>query len=1146
MTLLLVEGFTGSPGDDLDTDDDGLLDVAPWSRLVDSVGVTDGGSSDQNYGSPVLAPGFDGISFSVGGASRIPNGTDTDADSDWTRNDFNGAGIPALDPGTPDPGEALNTPDAENRLVGSEPVDPIVNEFVFNHTGTDDFEYVEIFGDAATDYSAFTVLEIEGDGSGAGTVDGVFPVGTTNAGGFWTTGFLSNALENGTVTLLLVEGFTGAQGDDLDTDDDGLLDVAPWARVVDSIGVTDGGSSDRNYGSTVLTPGFDGVPFTPGGASRLPNGIDTDAASDWTRNDFNGAGIPALDPGTPEAGEALNTPDAENQQAVVAPAGWIVNEIHADPDSSDGDANDDGTANFSQDEFVEILNFTGSDVDVSGWTLADGFNTRHVFPSGTVIRDGCGFVVFGGGSPGPGFGGMVVETASSGALGLNNGGDSITLSTDGGSPVASESYGSEGGNNQSLTRDPDLTGSFVLHTTATGSGGARFSPGTRIDGTRFDGCPEVVIPVLEIFEIQGSGLASPVAGQIVTSEDNVVTGVGPRGFFMQTPAERIDGDAATSDGLFVFTSSAPGVSVGDRVTVTARVVEFFDLTEMTNVISVDVLSSGHPLPAPVALDADTPAPIPMVFPDLEPFEGMVVRVEDGFTSGPSDRFGDLPIVAAGPRAFREPGIEFPGLAGLPVWDGNPEVFEIDPDALGGADPAIDAETPIVVAEGPLTFAFGDYQIAPTQLVLGPAPVLPEPVRTPADGEMTVGSLNLFRLFDDVDDPGPEDNGQVVSTAEYQRRLGKFSAHVRDVLRAPDVLGIQEVESLGVLQDLAARIAFDDPSVSYSAFLVEGNDVGGIDVGFLVRDSVLVDSVVQLGAAETLSVDGSPLHDRPPLVLEGRYVGPLGDRVPFAFTVMVVHNRSLGGIDDPADGPRVRQKRLEQALSIAEKVQAIQTAGPNVRLTVVGDYNAFQFTDGFVDVVGTIAGDFVPSDNLLSGADLVDPNLANQIFTLPDDERYSFIFDGSAQALDHALTSAAFDPWLRGFDYGRGNADAAASRIDTAETPLRSSDHDGLVLFVMTDADGDFIADDRDLCPGSEVPEAVPTVSLGVNRYALVDGDGVFDTNAPPGGGPGDVFTTEDTRGCTCAQIVEILELGRGHETLGCSVGVMQDFVASVA
>ena len=202
---------------------------------------------------------------------------------------------------------------------------------------------------------------------------------------------------------------------------------------------------------------------------------------------------------------------------------------------------------------------------------------------------------------------------------------------------------------------------------------------------------------------------------------------------------------------------------------------------------------------------------------------------------------------------------------------------------------------------------------------------------------------------------------------------------------PDILAVEEAEKLEVLEALASKIAVDDPGVVYTAYLIEGNDVGGIDTGFLVRNTVQVDDVTQLGANETLSVDGSLLHDRPPLLLKGSFIN--GSFLsPIA--VMAVHNRSLNDIDHPVLGPRVRQKRLEQAQSIAQKVQDLQTANPNIRLVVTGDFNAYEFSDGYVDAAGQIAGDFNPSENLLSGPDLVNPNLVKQVLSLPAEQRYS--------------------------------------------------------------------------------------------------------------------------------------------------------------
>ncbi|NTV46248.1 MAG: lamin tail domain-containing protein, partial [Chlorobiales bacterium] len=169
----------------------------------------------------------------------------------------------------------------------------------------------------------------------------------------------------------------------------------------------------------------------------------------------------------------------------VAFSQWIINEIHADPDQSiAGDANGDGVREASDDEFVELVNKTGLTVDISGWTLSDGLEVRHVFPAGTVISNGAALVVFGGGTPTGMFGGSTVQVASSGWLALNNEGDVITLSN-GVQTVVSYTYGSEAQTAESLTRDPDLVGAFSDHSKAAGSGGKLFSPGTQINGLPF-------------------------------------------------------------------------------------------------------------------------------------------------------------------------------------------------------------------------------------------------------------------------------------------------------------------------------------------------------------------------------------------------------------------------------------------------------------------------------------------------------------------------------------------------------------------------------------------------------------------------------------------------------------------------------------
>ena len=611
----------------------------------------------------------------------------------------------------------------------------------------------------------------------------------------------------------------------------------------------------------------------------------------------------------------------------------------------------------------------------------------------------------------------------------------------------------------------------------------------------------------EIFTIQGSGLASPFAGFQVTTNDNVVTAVGPQGFFIQTPDARADADVnGTSNGIYVFTSSLPTVAVGNQVDVAGTVQEYFDFTEFSGTPTVVVDVASPALPAAVAFDEFLPSPSqPQPANAIERYEGMRIAIANGTVSGPSQYFGSDPtaeafIVAAPSRPYREIGILYPGLFGLPVWDGNPEVFELDPDKLGlVTNVALNAGSTFA-AEGVLAYEFEGYELWATSLTGVAQPALPAPVRALAAGELAIGSFNTLHLFDDVDDPLPTGTGD--RDTDYALHLQKLSMYVRDVLGAPDVLGVQEVEHIGALQGLAARILADDPSVVYTAYLVEGNDIGGIDVGFLVRDTVTVDAVTQLGAGQTLSVDNSLLHDRPPLLLEADYVG---NGAPFPIKVLVLHQRSLNDIESPTTGGRVRQKRLEQAQAVAQMVQDLQTADPAVRLVVLGDFNAFEVTDGYVDVTGQIKGDFVPADNLLSGPDLVSPDLVDEVLNLPAAERYSYGYYGTAQVLDHALTSQGIAAFVRGMAYGRGNADAPEALEYDATTPLRCSDHDGLVLFVMSDFDGDGNADDAPefLVLSNANALATGEVSDPSGIASLVLGGGSSNVRLGSTGNPGD-------------------------------------------
>lgn len=167
--------------------------------------------------------------------------------------------------------------------------------------------------------------------------------------------------------------------------------------------------------------------------------------------------------------------------AVNARAFVVINEIHADPAGDlTGDASGDGIRSVSNDEFAELLNNGAQAVDISSWYLADSVSTRHVFPNNTILQPASFLAVFGGGVvqlPGINW-----QTASSGALSLNNTAETLTLYDLNSLLIDQVIYGALGNNDQSIVRFPEGQGTFVLHSTVSGANGALFSPGKDSDG----------------------------------------------------------------------------------------------------------------------------------------------------------------------------------------------------------------------------------------------------------------------------------------------------------------------------------------------------------------------------------------------------------------------------------------------------------------------------------------------------------------------------------------------------------------------------------------------------------------------------------------------------------------------------------------
>jgi predicted extracellular nuclease len=291
-----------------------------------------------------------------------------------------------------------------------------------------------------------------------------------------------------------------------------------------------------------------------------------------------------------------------------------------------------------------------------------------------------------------------------------------------------------------------------------------------------------------------------------------------------------------------------------------------------------------------------------------------------------------------------------------------------------------------------------------------------PVPAAVSGELSIATQNLERLFDDE----AGGRGEVVTSEHYRQKLGQLAAQVIEVLRSPDVLAVQEAENIKVLEDLATEIAARK-GAAYRAFLLEGNDFGGIDVGFLLRRDIDVLSVDALLRQRRL--DRSALFDRPPLRLRLRTAAGA------ELEIINVHLKSLRGTDDAAVAEKTARKRQRQADVLGEWLTAELALYPQKAMVVLGDFNATPEGLGGVDVLGLLQA---------SGMQDVDERL-------PQAERYSYVHECHGEALDHVLVSPALLPAVNAVAVSRGNA--GARKQAGAPAALRSADHDGLVLYL---------------------------------------------------------------------------------------------------
>lgn len=259
----------------------------------------------------------------------------------------------------------------------------VLNEIYANIPGEDsNREFIEILATPSSPLTNVWLLEIDGDGSNAGVIDNAQNLNSIVSGanglvllgdGYSRSNPWGNqveptttladleggVIENGSITFLLVAGFSSAVGIDLDVDNDGQLDFVPWLEILDGVGWSDGdNSSDQVYSATTLTQ-----PGTPDAASRIVGDNQSDSLTSWYNGDITG------DPDSVTfGGGSSNLPDGAEITPGAANFGAIDEAFEL------GDANRDGAVDFLDiASFISILSESrhSDEADINGDGVVD-------------------------------------------------------------------------------------------------------------------------------------------------------------------------------------------------------------------------------------------------------------------------------------------------------------------------------------------------------------------------------------------------------------------------------------------------------------------------------------------------------------------------------------------------------------------------------------------------------------------------------------------------------------------------------------------------------------------------------------------------------------------------------------------------------
>jgi predicted extracellular nuclease len=593
-----------------------------------------------------------------------------------------------------------------------------------------------------------------------------------------------------------------------------------------------------------------------------------------------------------------------------------------------------------------------------------------------------------------------------------------------------------------------------------------------------------------IYALQGSGSTSPFTGQVVTTT-GVVTKRNNNGFFIQDLTG--DGNPATSDGIFVF-STLYTPAVGSLVRVAATVVEFNTgaasnadtsskpLTELSSVSSVTVLGTGYSI-------APTVVELPLAAGDgFERFEGMLVRLNGPLTVQQNyfqARYGQLTLGVGRQETVTNryrPGT--PQALSLADEQARSRLLLDDGSSLQNPNPTPyytsngvpRAGDTVAGVTGVIDFGLstssnadpGLYRIHPTETptiaVGNPRPALPAAV----GGNVRLASMNVLNFFTTFTD-GTTASGQTgqgctlgASTSAGNCRgannLTEFNRQRAKIVNAlaglnADAVGLMEIQNNGSVapQNLVDALNAQVGAGTYAIVPdpATGTGTDAIKVAMIYKPA-------RLTRVTASTSDPAAINNRPPLAQT--FAAANGER----FTLVVNHLKSksscpaagdpdAAGNTDSGDGQGCwNAQRVQQAQQLRSFVAQLQTASGSNDVLLVGDFNAYAQED--------------PIYNLTSSG-YIDQSGRYEALG------YSYVFNGTAGRLDHAITTAPMSSKIVGTLHWHIDADEGLAQDYNLEfkqpacstcapdpydgsTPYRASDHDpvlvGLSLYKRVD------------------------------------------------------------------------------------------------